>query len=296
MKELAAAGPALRAADVAARRGARRSSPQRGEPLKVQLIEEKTAGQTRRLLLHDQGPRHLRRLLRRPARAVDRQAQGVQAAHDVERLLEGRRANQPMQRIYGTAFFSEKELKAHLHAHRGGEEARPPQARARARACSCSTRGRRARRSGCDKGTTLYNTLANYMRERAVPRRLRRGEDAARLQQGALGDVRPLAALPRRTCSSSKSEDEQMGLKAMNCPGHMLVFGSEVRSYRDLPLRFHEQTPLHRNEASGVLVGPHARAAVLAGRRALLRDARSRLARKSSGCCGSCSASTATSA
>jgi threonyl-tRNA synthetase len=41
----------------------------------------------------------------------------------------------------------------------------------------------------------------------------------------------------------------------MNCPGHMLVFGSEVRSYRDLPVRFHEQTPLHRNEASGVLSG-----------------------------------------
>jgi threonyl-tRNA synthetase len=51
------------------------------------------------------------------------------------------------------------------------------------------------------------------------------------------------------------TEDEQMGLKAMNCPGHMLLFGSEVRSYRDLPIRFHEQTPLHRNEASGVLSG-----------------------------------------
>ena len=44
-------------------------------------------------------------------------------------------------------------------------------------------------------------------------------------------------------------------MKAMNCPGHMLVFGSEVHSYRDLPLRLHEQTPLHRNEASGVLSG-----------------------------------------
>ncbi len=41
----------------------------------------------------------------------------------------------------------------------------------------------------------------------------------------------------------------------MNCPGHMLLFASEVRSYRDLPLRFHEQTPLHRNEASGTLSG-----------------------------------------
>src|ERR1700752_1709133 len=51
------------------------------------------------------------------------------------------------------------------------------------------------------------------------------------------------------------SEGEQMALKAMNCPGHMLVFGSEMRSYRDLPIRLHEQTPLHRNEASGVLSG-----------------------------------------
>ena len=46
-----------------------------------------------------------------------------------------------------------------------------------------------------------------------------------------------------------------MALKAMNCPGHMLVFGSEVRSYKDLPIRYHEQTALHRNEASGVLSG-----------------------------------------
>jgi len=52
-----------------------------------------------------------------------------------------------------------------------------------------------------------------------------------------------------------ESEGEQMGMKAMNCPGHMLVFASDVRSYRDLPLRLHEQTPLHRNEASGVLSG-----------------------------------------
>ena len=52
-----------------------------------------------------------------------------------------------------------------------------------------------------------------------------------------------------------ESEEEQMALKAMNCPGHYLLFGTEERSYRDLPMRFHEQTPLHRNEASGVLGG-----------------------------------------
>ena len=46
-----------------------------------------------------------------------------------------------------------------------------------------------------------------------------------------------------------------MSLKPMNCPGHFLTYASEVHSYRELPIRFHEQTPLHRNEASGVLSG-----------------------------------------
>jgi threonyl-tRNA synthetase len=53
----------------------------------------------------------------------------------------------------------------------------------------------------------------------------------------------------------SPGEEEQSSLKPMNCPGHMLLFGSEVRSYRDLPLRIHEQSVLHRMEASGVLSG-----------------------------------------
>src|SRR5437764_4245376 len=46
-----------------------------------------------------------------------------------------------------------------------------------------------------------------------------------------------------------------MSMKPMNCPGHFLLYASDVRSYRDLPIRFHEQTALHRNEASGVLSG-----------------------------------------
>jgi len=52
-----------------------------------------------------------------------------------------------------------------------------------------------------------------------------------------------------------ESEGETMSVKPMNCPGHFLTYASEMRSYRDLPIRFHEQTPLHRNEASGVLSG-----------------------------------------
>jgi threonyl-tRNA synthetase len=50
-------------------------------------------------------------------------------------------------------------------------------------------------------------------------------------------------------------EDRPWAMKAMNCPGHMLLFGSRPRSYKELPLRFAEPTPLHRDELSGTLHG-----------------------------------------
>src|SRR2546428_6685410 len=52
-----------------------------------------------------------------------------------------------------------------------------------------------------------------------------------------------------------ESEGEAMSMKPMNCPGHFLTYASQAHSYRELPIRYHEQTPLHRNEASGVLSG-----------------------------------------
>ena len=51
------------------------------------------------------------------------------------------------------------------------------------------------------------------------------------------------------------NELETFGLKPMNCPGHCLLYESERRSYRDLPIRYAEFSPLHRNEISGALSG-----------------------------------------
>ena len=50
-------------------------------------------------------------------------------------------------------------------------------------------------------------------------------------------------------------EDEEYGLKPMNCPGHCLIFASKKRSYRDLPIRYADFSPLHRNEVHGALSG-----------------------------------------
>jgi len=50
-------------------------------------------------------------------------------------------------------------------------------------------------------------------------------------------------------------EGQEWAMKPMNCPGHCLVFGNSIRSYRDLPLRFADFGVLHRNELSGALTG-----------------------------------------
>jgi threonyl-tRNA synthetase len=50
-------------------------------------------------------------------------------------------------------------------------------------------------------------------------------------------------------------DGQPWAMKAMNCPGHMLLFGSQLRSYRELPLRYAEPAPLHRNEITGTLHG-----------------------------------------
>jgi threonyl-tRNA synthetase len=54
---------------------------------------------------------------------------------------------------------------------------------------------------------------------------------------------------------AGECEEPHAGLKPMNCPGHMLLFGSGLRSYRDLPLRYAESSTLHRNEPTGTLHG-----------------------------------------
>lgn len=54
---------------------------------------------------------------------------------------------------------------------------------------------------------------------------------------------------------STTAEGDEYGVKAMNCPNAMVVFGWKGRSYRDLPLRLSDTDPLHRNELSGTLNG-----------------------------------------
>ncbi|KAL2161393.1 hypothetical protein VTH06DRAFT_7954 [Thermothelomyces fergusii] len=60
---------------------------------------------------------------------------------------------------------------------------------------------------------------------------------------------------PSRADVAEGGEEAEYGLKPMNCPGHCLIFASQTRSYRDLPIRYADFSPLHRNEISGALSG-----------------------------------------
>jgi threonyl-tRNA synthetase len=53
----------------------------------------------------------------------------------------------------------------------------------------------------------------------------------------------------------SHGDEREFALKPMNCPGHMLLFGAQLRSYRDLPFRYAESSTLHRDELGGTLHG-----------------------------------------
>ena len=59
----------------------------------------------------------------------------------------------------------------------------------------------------------------------------------------------------RENMFTTESEKHDFAVKPMNCPGHILVFNSDLRSYRDLPLRYGEFGACHRNEPSGALHG-----------------------------------------
>lgn len=58
-----------------------------------------------------------------------------------------------------------------------------------------------------------------------------------------------------QTDQAQAGEDEEFGLKPMNCPGHCLLFSNGIKSYRDLPVRYADFSALHRNEVSGSLTG-----------------------------------------
>ncbi|MDQ3212628.1 MAG: threonine--tRNA ligase [Acidobacteriota bacterium] len=236
------------------REEAKRFFSEKGELLKVQLIEEKTEGQTEVSCYTISNRDTFVDFCVGPHVPSTGRLKAFKLLTTSNAYWKGDARNQPMQRVYGTAFLNDAELKAHL---RRVEEAKTRDHRKVGKDLGLFTFHPWAPGATfwLNKGTTFYNLLAGYMRDVLFPAGYVELKTPLVFNK-ALWETSGHWQHYRENMFLIQGRDgEEMGMKAMNCPGHMLVFASEMRSYRDLPLRFHEQTPLHRNEASGVLSG-----------------------------------------
>ena len=225
----------------------------RGEPLKVQLIQEKAAGQPEVSVYTIKDRDTFVDFCVGPHVPSTGRLKGFKLLTTSNAYWKGDAKGTPMQRVYGTAFFSEKDLQAHLARI---EEAKKRDHRKVGKDLGLFTFHQWAPGSAfwLSKGTTLYNLLSNYMRDVLFPAGYVEVKTPL-VYNKALWERSGHWAHYRQNMFLIESEGEMMSMKPMNCPGHFLTYASEVRSYRDLPIRYHEQTPLHRNEASGVLSG-----------------------------------------
>jgi threonyl-tRNA synthetase len=225
----------------------------KGEPLKVQLIDEKTEGQADVSCYTIKDRDTFVDFCVGPHVPSTGRLKAFKLLSTSNAYWKGDARNQPMQRIYGTAFFSDAELKAHLQRI---EEAKRRDHRKLGKELGLFMFHPWAPGATfwLAKGTVLWNTLADYMRGVLLPAGYVEVK-APIIFNKALWETSGHWFHYKENMFLVESEEEQMGLKAMNCPGHFLIYGSEIRSYKDLPIRYHEQTPLHRNEASGVLSG-----------------------------------------
>ncbi len=236
------------------REEAQRFFASKGEPLKVQLIEEKAAGQAEVSCYTIKDKDTFIDFCVGPHVPSSGRLKAFKLLSTSNAYWKGDARNQPMQRIYGTAFFTDRELKEHLQRL---EEAKRRDHRKLGKELGLFLFHQWAPGAAfwLGKGTTLYNTLAGYMRDVLFPAGYVEVKTPL-IYNKPLWETSGHWQHYRENMFVVETKDgEPMAVKAMNCPGHMLVFGSEVRSYRDLPIRLHEQTPLHRNEASGVLSG-----------------------------------------
>jgi threonyl-tRNA synthetase len=167
----------------------------------------------------------------------------------------GESANPQLTRIYGTAFYSQKDLDAYLERL---EEARRRDHRRLGTELDLFHLSEASPGSPFwhPKGMVIWNQLED----------LRRRENAKR----GYVEVKTPLIYDKSVWETSghwekfrdnmflvagEGEEPHAGLKPMNCPGHMLLFGSRLRSYRDLPIRYAESSTLHRNELAGTLHG-----------------------------------------
>ena len=161
--------------------------------------------------------------------------------------------NEMLQRIYGTAWAKKEDLDAYLHRI---EEAEKRDHRKLGRQLDLFHLREEA--PGMvfwhPKGWTVWQQVEQYMR-RAYRENGYQEVKCPMILDRSLWEKSGHWQNYKEHMFTTESEKRDFAIKPMNCPGHILVFNSNMRSYRDLPLRYGEFGSCHRNEPSGALHG-----------------------------------------
>jgi len=166
----------------------------------------------------------------------------------------GIETNPMLQRIYGTAFESEAELETYLALI---EEAKKRDHRVLGKQLEYFSFNEEVGPGLVlyhPKGARLRTIIEEYIRKA----HLKRGYDLVVGPHIMKSDIWIQSGhydYYKENMYMFKIEGQEYAIKPMNCPGHILVYKSKTRSYRDLPLRYFELGTVYRNEKSGVLHG-----------------------------------------
>ncbi|EWH08586.1 threonyl-tRNA ligase [Catenovulum agarivorans DS-2] len=229
---------------------ARDTFEQRGEPYKIEILDENISKDDKPALYHHE---EYIDMCRGPHVPNMKFCQHFKLMKVAGAYWRGNSDNKMLQRVYGTAWADKKQLKSYL-----------------TRLAEAEKRDHRKIGKALDlfhwqeeapgmvfwhnDGWTIYKTLENYMREQLV----KYGYEEVRAplildvcmweksgHWDKYGDM----------IFSTESEKRTYAVKPMNCPGHVQIFNQGLKSYRDLPYRMAEFGLVHRNEPSGSLHG-----------------------------------------
>ena len=228
---------------------AKRRFEAEGERYKVELVDTAEG----EISLYTQG--EFTDLCRGPHLQDSKPIKAIKLTSLAGAYWRGDEKNTQLTRIYGTAFYSQADLDAYLERL---EQAKARDHRRLGRELDLFHLSEESPGSPFwhPKGMVIWNALEDLRRRENA----RRGYSEVKTPLIYDTDVWVTSGhwekfRENMFLVAGEGEEPHAALKPMNCPGHMLLFGSQLRSYRDLPIRYAESSTLHRNELAGALHG-----------------------------------------
>lgn len=222
------------------------------DPLKLERLEE--LGDDEVITVYRNGP--FLDLCRGPHLPGTARVQHFKLLNTAGAYWRGDERRQMLQRIYGTAWFSEKDLADYLHRI---EEAKRRDHRKLGRELDLFHMHPFSPGSAfwTDRGTRVFQLLVDWMRE-VLDRNGYQQVKTPLLYHKGLWEISGHWGKYRENMflvQDKETGEHDASLKPMNCPSHHLLYAMKKHSYRELPVRYATQDVLHRNEVTGALSG-----------------------------------------